>query len=75
MKDTGKWLLNSKQFQEWRASSASEILWLHGIRKLRLFHLLHASKRPLTYRLAGGGKTKLTWVSSRFFLLLIFLFT
>ncbi|KAI5850678.1 hypothetical protein BZA05DRAFT_419195 [Tricharina praecox] len=31
MKDTGKWLLNSKQFQEWRASSASEILWLHGI--------------------------------------------
>ena len=30
---TGKWLLRHKQYHEWRSSSASMILWLHGDRK------------------------------------------
>ena len=32
-KGTGKWLLNHERHVEWRASSASTILWLHGMRK------------------------------------------
>ncbi|KAI5838881.1 hypothetical protein DFP73DRAFT_588033 [Morchella snyderi] len=28
---TGQWLLNKKEFRDWRSSSASSILWLHGI--------------------------------------------
>jgi ankyrin repeat domain-containing protein 50 len=30
---TGEWLLKHKMYREWRGSSASMILWLHGIRK------------------------------------------
>jgi hypothetical protein len=30
--DTGLWLLAHERFREWRSSSASMILWLHGIR-------------------------------------------
>ena len=30
---TGKWLLDHERYVEWRASSASTILWLHGMRK------------------------------------------
>jgi len=30
---TGQWLLDHRLFRDWRESSASEILWLHGIRK------------------------------------------
>jgi hypothetical protein len=33
LEDTGDWLRNKPQFQEWQASSASGILWLHGKRK------------------------------------------
>jgi hypothetical protein len=29
---TGEWLLRHKQYREWRGSSTSTILWLHGIR-------------------------------------------
>lgn len=31
--DTGGWLLRDERYLEWRASSASMILWLHGNRK------------------------------------------
>ena len=30
---SGQWLLESKSFIEWRQSSVSSILWLHGPRK------------------------------------------
>jgi ankyrin repeat domain-containing protein 50 len=30
---TGEWLLRHERYREWRGSSASMILWLHGIRK------------------------------------------
>lgn len=30
---TGDWLLSHRRYTEWRASSASTILWLHGMRK------------------------------------------
>lgn len=30
---TGKWLLQHKKYHEWRSSSASMILWLHGDRE------------------------------------------
>ena len=30
---TGEWLLNHARYREWRASSASMILWLHGDRE------------------------------------------
>ena len=32
---TGEWLLLHKRYREWRASSASMILWLHGDRECR----------------------------------------
>lgn len=31
---TGQWLLHRESFQKWETSSASTILWLHGIRKI-----------------------------------------
>lgn len=31
--DSGAWLLNAPEFTSWRASSSSDIFWLHGIRK------------------------------------------
>jgi len=33
LEGTGRWLRNKPEFQEWRASSVSGILWLHGKRK------------------------------------------
>jgi ankyrin repeat domain-containing protein 50 len=30
---TGEWLLIHERYREWRESSASMILWLHGSRK------------------------------------------
>jgi ankyrin repeat domain-containing protein 50 len=30
---TGEWLLRHERYREWRGSSASMILWLHGIRE------------------------------------------
>lgn len=38
LEDTGRWLFNKPQFREWQCSSASGILWLHGIRKLHCPH-------------------------------------
>lgn len=31
--ETGEWLLNHEQYRDWRGSSASMILWLHGFRQ------------------------------------------
>ena len=31
LKDTGRWLLLDSQYLAWQQSSASSILWLHGI--------------------------------------------
>ena len=31
---TGQWLLQHQRYLEWRKSSASMILWLHGFREL-----------------------------------------
>lgn len=33
VKDTGEWLLKHEKYLEWRRSSASMVLWLHGIRE------------------------------------------
>lgn len=38
---TGEWLLRNKRYREWRASSASMILWLHGDRECHHVHVLH----------------------------------
>lgn len=32
--DSGQWLLQKTEFVDWRASSISSALWLHGIRKV-----------------------------------------
>ena len=37
---TGEWLLRHERYREWRGSSASTILWLHGIRRCSAFTLL-----------------------------------
>jgi hypothetical protein len=34
---TGKWLLEHERFLDWRRSSSSMILWLHGIRKCSMY--------------------------------------
>ena len=39
---TGEWLLQDKRYREWRTSSASMILWLHGDREC---HSVSASRR------------------------------
>lgn len=31
---TGQWLFQRKEFRLWQQSERSEVLWLHGIRKL-----------------------------------------
>jgi hypothetical protein len=36
---SGAWLLQKTEFVEWRKSSASSVLWLHGIRRLRSYLL------------------------------------
>lgn len=37
LEGTGQWLLRKKEFRQWRSSSVSSILWLHGIRKRAVF--------------------------------------
>jgi hypothetical protein len=39
---SGAWLQQKTEFIEWRKSSVSSILWLHGIRKFRSY----LSSRP-----------------------------
>ena len=31
--ESGSWLLESREFAEWRESSTSSTFWLHGMRK------------------------------------------
>ena len=54
--ETGLWLLRHEHYLEWRKSSESTILWLHGSRKF-----LSQSENWVTliYDVAGTGKTKL----------------
>ena len=33
LEGTGTWLLNTREYVEWRNSSVSSVLWLHGIRE------------------------------------------
>ena len=33
LEGTGSWLLNKREYVEWRNSSVSSVLWLHGIRE------------------------------------------
>ena len=40
---TGEWLLQDERYREWRASSASMILWLHGDRECCYVSLLGRS--------------------------------
>ena len=52
---SGQWLLQKGEFIEWRKSSVSSILWLHGIRMCpRNNHIT-----PTNSILAGSGKSKL----------------
>ena len=37
---TGEWLLRHEKYREWRTSSASRILWLHGDRECPFFSFL-----------------------------------
>lgn len=39
LEGTGQWLLDTKEYCTWRFSNVSNILWLHGIRKLAGFPL------------------------------------
>lgn len=53
---TGEWLLRHHRYREWQASSASMILWLHGIRMCSFSPRLVAN---IDETAAGAGKTKL----------------
>lgn len=50
---TGLWILRHGLYSEWRNSSASTILWLHGIRKCCLYLLAGTTKTDYT---SWGGK-------------------
>ena len=61
VESTGQWLFQRKEFKNWQQSEKSEILWLHGIRKLLPTSAPTILRVP-TYMcacLAGSGKTKL----------------
>jgi hypothetical protein len=66
--NTAEWILQHPTYREWRASSASMIIWLHGIRKfllwppfelLSLFSFLPLRLTEQFFVAAGAGKTKL----------------
>lgn len=55
--NSGQWLVQKKEFVEWRKSSVSSVLWLRGIRKYRCPDLQgDPAHKELS---AGSGKTKL----------------
>ena len=64
LEDTGKWFFDRSEYKEWRSTSASSMLWLHGIRKYTnpstTFSLTMAEMEKIY--IAGAGKTKLTYV-------------
>ena len=51
---TGSWLLGKSQFVEWRNSSVSSVLWLHGIRRSSITCLVEHSLKGIIQR--GQGK-------------------
>jgi len=57
LKDTGAWLFQKTEYQEWLASSASKLLLLRGIRKFRLHPITTPCCLHLTGSSAGAGKT------------------
>jgi len=57
LKNTGAWLFQKMEYQEWLASSASKLLLLRGIRKLRLRLIPKTCCLRLTGSPAGAGKT------------------
>jgi hypothetical protein len=38
--NSGQWLLQNKDFMDWRKSSVSSVLWLHGIREWAVTRLM-----------------------------------
>jgi hypothetical protein len=44
-KGTAEWILRHSTFRTWRESSASMLLWLHGIRKFVLFYFFSFFRR------------------------------
>lgn len=58
IKGTGQWLLAHPTFKEWRESSASMILWLHGIRRYQA--KVPQNQNSDQNQIAGAGKTKLS---------------
>ena len=56
--DSGRWLLEDREFIDWSQSNVSSILWLHGIRKVQW----RCSNIHNDVCIAGSGKTRLTWV-------------
>ena len=48
LKGTGSWLLGKPQFVEWRTSSVSSVLWLHGIRRSYITCLVERSLSEFT---------------------------
>lgn len=43
LEGTGSWLLEKPQFVEWRNSSVSSVLWLHGIRRSSVMYSVRRS--------------------------------
>ena len=55
---SGRWLLNSEQFLDWR-SGKERLLWCYGMRS-SLTNFLNG-RSMLIYALAGAGKTIITY--------------
>lgn len=41
--DTGNWMFKLPEYQDWKASTSSEVLWCHGIRMLHPSQTLHST--------------------------------
>ena len=57
LKGTGSWLLEKPQFVDWRNSSVSSVLWLHGIRTSSTSRLVESSLSEIVKR--GQGRLAL----------------
>jgi hypothetical protein len=57
-KGTAEWILRHPTFRTWRESSASMLLWLHGIRKFLMFYLrFFFLRHDALFRLCAFVKT------------------
>ena len=56
--ETGEWLIQGPDFEEWK-SSPNSFLWMYGTCR---FLVKLARKKSLTHLTAGCGKTVLRWV-------------